>query len=270
MQNIKHNFMELSLPAPVEVKIEEILRLFLLISLTIYMICHILFIPIEILLAALCVDMEPKSSLGFFVFFLFLKYLCVLIMFYCAYRHNALWNEHTHWDLYLFGTICFLVTAMFAAGIIIADILLKKVGFGGVMNHPFFYDFIGFSICGIQGFVYMVFMACIKSPTHLRGYNAVPQNDDVVGLEPSRCVQQMIQIPIGSNIQHVNTAFGLNLSQPLRCVKQKPLQQMMTIEMTGNIIKAAEIVIHDLSMPLRCVKQAPLQQMRKIVPICYC
>ncbi len=198
------------IPPPAPVRIEEILRLLLFVCLAVYAVCHMLFIPIEILLFALCHHDPDMKHIRDMLYFLYgSKYICVLLMFYCVYHHTNLWQKHHHILLYIFSVICLLVTGFFTWMIIIGDEEMRKHGFGPIYDHPFYYDFIVFVICGVQGVIYIFYLACTHPPANImmfptyQGYEMVP----TMGPHAMRELQTIAQMDIPTRNSYMEQGF---------------------------------------------------------------
>lgn len=175
-------------PPPEKIRIEEILRMLLYVPLGVYMVAHMLIIPIEVLVIALIQDPYFKAF-HFFIYSIFVaKYVCVGIMFYCAHHHTNLWLMHSHWLLYFFATICLLVTGFFGWFVIETDYEMRKHGFGPIIDHPFYYDFIGFTVCGVLGCIYIFYLGCTKPPMQ---YSFAPMYDPYMLYKKPRSPYQM-------------------------------------------------------------------------------
>ena len=163
-----------AIPPPKPIRIEEILRLILFLFLSLFMVCHLLFLPIEILVMALCHDPDLKAEFNFLLICYIAKYVSVLLMFYCVYHHTNLWINHHYILLYLFSFICLIVTAFFVWMVIMAEVAFTRMGFGPIYDHPVYYDFMGYCLCGIFGTIYIFYLACTKPPTM---YSMIPSYD---------------------------------------------------------------------------------------------
>jgi hypothetical protein len=169
------------IPPPPKVRIEEILQLLLLVVLSIYMTCHMLFLPIEALSLAFGLDPDFKQMLTAMIIMYAIKYIVVFIMFYCSYHHTNLWITHHHIVLYIFSAICLLTTCFATWFIVVSDEEMRKIGFGPIIDHPFFYDFIGFAASGVIGTVYIFYLACTKPPTV---YSLIPAQEPSAVFNP--------------------------------------------------------------------------------------
>lgn len=162
-------------PDPKEVKCEEIIRMIMFVLVGIYLVAHILFIPIEILLVALVHDNAFSNQMYVIIGVYAAKYICLIIIFYAAHHHTALYESHSHIILYLFSFICLAVTGLFTFLLYEAEKMFIHMGFGTIFQHPIYYDFIGFAACGSLGCIYLFYMAC-KHPKKT-AYYAVPAFD---------------------------------------------------------------------------------------------
>jgi len=175
---------------PRPVRIEEILMLLLFVCLGIYAVGHMLFIPIEILVIAFCLDPDLKKDVIWICFFYLIKYISMGFMFYCAYHHVQLWNRHHRLVLYLMATFCILSTGIYVFFTIMMEEGLRRHGFGPIYDHPIFYDLVGFIVCGVQGFIYILYIACTKPAT----YFLIPAYDVYGGMVQAKMGETLVQL----------------------------------------------------------------------------
>ena len=183
------------IPPPAPVRIEEILQLFLLVSLTIYLVCHIMLIPIEVLVIALCHDPALVKELTILYSIYGAKYVATFVMLYCAYHHTNLWKNNSHFVLWFLSAFCLIVTGVFSWGVIVANEFFVKHNFKPVYDHPIFFDFIGFDVCGVQGVIYLAYLAATHPgpSSAYEGYQMVP-NMVFMGPHAMREMQTVSQL----------------------------------------------------------------------------
>ena len=101
---------EVIVPKPV--MLEELLELILFLFLGIYMVSHMLFIPLEILAFGFLLDLHFSSLLYFFAGIIAAKYITIFIMLYGAFHHTNLWYQHHYSILGFFAIACLLVSGV--------------------------------------------------------------------------------------------------------------------------------------------------------------
>ena len=94
------------------VKMEEVLRFFFFFSVAVFLVSHILFIPLEFLAFAFAHDPELKNLLTMLYVLYGSKYVSVLIMLYCAYHHRKLVKDEKP-ILWICCVVCLAVTSYF-------------------------------------------------------------------------------------------------------------------------------------------------------------
>lgn len=204
------------------VKIEEILRLLVFVIITLYAVCHMLFIPIEFMVISFCLDPDLKGVLYFICILFGVKYIIMVLMFYTLYHHENLWKAHSHWELYLFAVLTLGVTGFYTYLIYTADEQFRKFGFGSVFDHPFYYDFIGLGCCGLLGSIYILYMACTK-PVAIE-YFMVPSFDPYHNMQPMQMQYQTEMMPFQPQIEEAP-----KVERIIRPVEQKPLMPAMSM-----------------------------------------
>eukprot|EP00826_Nyctotherus_ovalis_P056424 TRINITY_DN760_c0_g1_i13.p1 TRINITY_DN760_c0_g1~~TRINITY_DN760_c0_g1_i13.p1 ORF type:complete len:220 (-),score=52.33 TRINITY_DN760_c0_g1_i13:92-751(-) len=156
------------------VKIEEVIRYFFFLAIACYLVCHILFFPLEFVLYAFFQDPSLQDGLSNFYRHLVVKYGCCAVMLYSAYHHTDL-RQHNNYLLWAFGIGCGI--AAYHHWRILArieDILMRFTG-RGVENHPFLYDFVGFTICAVLGTAYIIYISTTEIPGPItKGYQMIP------------------------------------------------------------------------------------------------
>ena len=252
-----------TIPPPKPVRIEEILRLILLLFLCLFLVSHLLFIPIEVLIMALCHDEHLKQEFNFLLVIYISKYICVLIMIYTAYHHTNLWMDHHHITLYILSIICLIVTGFFVWMVILAEEAFKRMGFGPIYEHPVYYDFMAFCICGIFGTIYIFYLAC----TMPKMYSPIPSYD---------AAQELVMVPptafTGHARREVQTILELDENTRLDLMRQGLVPMFGTHairEMESNIAqpKAPEQPKETVQPELKVPEKAPVQpQFPKLDP----
>jgi hypothetical protein len=245
-----------AIPPPKPVRIEEILRLITFLFLALFLCCHLLFIPIEVLVMALChSDVALRPEFNFLLVIYISKYVIVIIIQYCAYHHTNLWMDHHHVTLYIFSILCLIVSAFFVWMVIEAELAFKRMGFGPIYDHPIYYDFMGFCIVGIFGTIYIFFLACTKPQM----YSMVPQYD------PS---QEFMMVPPTAFQGHARregqTVLELDNNTRMELMRQGivPMYGSHAIrEMESNLVqpKAPEQPQEPIKAEAKPVEKAPVQ-----------
>lgn len=165
-------------PGARPLQIEEFLELLLFLCVCTYFVCHMLFIPLEVLAVGFLLDIDFVPALAFFCAVLFGKYATLFMMLYGAFHHTALWKGHHYATLGFFGISCLLVSALLSYFVYSVDAGFRRIGFAPITEHPFLWDFVGYVICGVQGFIYFIYMSCTAPPAQeyaYAHYSAVPQ-----------------------------------------------------------------------------------------------
>ena len=226
---------------PKPIQIEEFLELLLFLCLGIYMVCHMLFIPLEVLAFGFLLDLHFAPVLYFFGGLLAGKYITILLMFYGAFHHLALWKKHHYIELTLFGLACLLVSAVQTYFIIAIDEGFRRAGFAPIREHPFLWDFVGYVVCGMQGFIYFIYMACTQPPAmdsqEYVKYINIPQMESLqstqmqfegqpmlVQPQPPEELMQMQELPVMlPKVETVQKVFKPAPKQPQRAAMKVPI-----------------------------------------------
>jgi len=219
----------MAIPPPAKFRCEEILRLFLFICLCVYAVGHILFIPVELLMVAFCHDPDLHAAANMLYILYGVKYVAVLLMFYCAYHHTNLWQKHHHYVLYAFGILIGIVTGFFVFMIYQAHEQLKIHGFGHVYDHPFYYDFVCFMVCGIQGVFYIFYLACTHPPalyySPYPGYEMVPTYGSHAMRELQTVAQMEVPMRYAFTEQGIIPVMGSHAMRELQDMPKTELKQ---------------------------------------------
>ncbi len=227
-------------PQAKELKLEEVLRMLLFVLIGVYLMAHILFIPIEVLIFALFQDPALKREMYFIIGVYAGKYISIIIMFYAAHYHDTLQERHSHIELYIFSAICAAATGFFAFVIYNANEGFEHMGFASVFEHPVFYDFIGFACCGFLGTIYLFYMACTHPNKTAGHYTVLPAFDSY---NPSFVPVPLTAYPAGSHARReAETVLNLDEQTRRQYMAQGlvPVVQQETVQSKPEQPKAPE------------------------------
>ncbi len=134
--------------------VDSVLKNILRIVLIAYGVGHVLFVPIEFVAVTICYD--PAIMPYFFAFLgvLFVKYLILWLLTSALSDTGSYSSKCCAISLVLF----FVLSTVAGAGIVyLVAVEVKQLGFGSVIDSPYFLDFLGFCLCTIFGSIYVIY-----------------------------------------------------------------------------------------------------------------
>jgi len=131
-----------------------------------YAASHVIFAPIEFVGILYCADPLLIKYLIIVLGVIILKYLIFIGLFCSAYSEKSMNALIPVVYLIGMGALCF--------GAIMIYKEAEAIGLGNLINSPYVFDFLGLSICGFCGVIYMLFSLCLSEQPKYMGYSMVP------------------------------------------------------------------------------------------------
>ena len=166
----------------------------------IYLLGHLLFLPMEIVAIGFFSDPTLVWFCVLYVIALLFKYTTIVLLFITCANYHKFRADHTI-DI-IFAIIMFIALALNTTWFVMVIINLEKYGFSVTefIQEPLFYDFVIFAFLALYGIVWLIAMECnVMRMTNYTygvphaGYIPVPQ-------QVAPLPQEMRQMPLAPQV----------------------------------------------------------------------